>query len=87
MWKSDKTGKKTVELNAEGLPIARPAERRSIRREPVRIIESVDPPRGLFANVDFKSREWEITLGIVGIVLFALAINAILFGVSATMVK
>lgn len=87
MWKSDKTAKKTVELNAAEAQAAASAPRRSIRRDPVRINESVDPPRGLFANVDFKSREWEIGMGIAGIILFALAINAILFGVSATIVK
>ena len=84
MWKSDNSGKKTVEL-APGAP-ARPA-RRSIRRDPIQPYVAPDERRGLFTNIDFKSREWEIGLGIAGILLFALAINAVLFGVSATMVK
>jgi hypothetical protein len=39
----------------------------------------------LFGKIDLSSREWEIGLALVGIVIFALAINAILFGASATM--
>lgn len=33
----------------------------------------------------WQTREGEIALAMIGIVLFALAINAILFGASATM--
>jgi len=84
MWKTENSGKKTVELDSA----ARPA-RRSIRREPLQPYVSPDqqPRRGPFANVDFKTREWEIAFGVIGIVLFALAINAILFGISTTIVK
>lgn len=84
MWKSENSGKKTVELDAA----PRPA-RRSIRREPLRPLAAPGQQerRGPFANVDFKSREWEIAFGVLGIVLFALAINAILFGVSTTIIK
>ena len=61
--------KKTVELQE---PV-----RRSIRRDPVRGKHSETFAR----NAWWESREWEIRLGILGIILFALAINALLFGV------
>ncbi|MBV9527306.1 hypothetical protein [Sphingomonas sp.] len=64
--------KKTVELNAA----ARPSR---IRRDPVRAEER----KLVIKGVDFHSREWEIALGIIGIVLFALALNVIWFGFSA----
>lgn len=62
--------KKTVELNAA----ARPSR---IRREPAR-----QTAAELGKLQWWQTREWEIRLGIVGIVLFALAINALIFGVS-----
>ncbi|WP_341633231.1 hypothetical protein [Sphingomonas agri] len=49
-----------------------------IRRDPV-------PPQKP-ASLDkamWQSREWEIGLAVVGIILFALAINAISIGLSA----
>ncbi len=49
-----------------------------IRREPV----SNDKPQTLI-KLQAHSREWEIALGIVGVILFALAINAVWFGVNA----
>ena len=67
MIKSRKPGKKGV--------IARPSR---IRRDPL-------PPEKP-ASLDkamWQSREWEIGLAIVGIILFALAINAISIGLSA----
>ena len=64
--------KKSVELNT-------PVPGSRIRRDPVRAEE----PKTLAGKIDFNTREWEIILGIGGIVLFALALNAIWFGVSA----
>jgi len=49
-----------------------------IRRDPV----SNDKPLTLI-KLQARSREWEIAVGIVGVILFALAINAIWFGVNA----
>jgi hypothetical protein len=66
-WKPDK---KTVELRAA----ARPSR---IRREPV---QSVAPSPGHRAW--WATREWEIRFAVIGIILFTLAINALLFGVS-----
>lgn len=65
-------GKKPVELK----PAARPSR---IRRDPVR----ADEPKGLAAKVNFQSSEWEIGLAIVGMVLFALAMNIIWVAVGA----
>lgn len=65
-------GKKPVELK----PAARPSR---IRRDPVRAEE----PKGLAAKVNLQSSEWEIALAIVGIVLFALAMNIIWVAVGA----
>jgi hypothetical protein len=63
-----KPGKKSVELNPE----ARPSR---IRREPVR----TDQSPGLANNAWWESREWEIRLAVIGIIFFALAINAVVF--------
>lgn len=66
MSKQWKPGRKTVEL--------RPSR---IRRDPVR------PDTPVPGKVQWwDSREWEIGLAIIGIILFALAINALLFGIS-----
>jgi hypothetical protein len=72
MIKTSKPGKRSAEL-----PV-----RRSIRRDPVQVAA---PSKPLFGKIDLSSREWEIGLALIGIVIFALAINAILFGASATM--
>ena len=72
MIKTSKPGKRSADM-----PV-----RRSIRREPVRVREERKP---LFGKIDLSAREWEIGLALAGIVIFALAINAILFGASATM--
>ena len=48
-----------------------------IRREPVR-----DEGQRL-DKVGWRSPEWEVKLAIIGIVLFALAINAVTIGISA----
>jgi hypothetical protein len=69
-----KLTKTTVELDAA----ARPSR---IRRDPVR----ADKPQGLVGKVNFNTREWEIAQGIIGIVLFALALNAIWIGFTAWM--
>jgi hypothetical protein len=68
--------KQTVELNAS----ARPSR---IRRDPVR----ADEPKTVVGRVNFQSREWEIALGIAGIVAFALALNVIWIGFSAWLGK
>jgi hypothetical protein len=71
MSKPWKPGKKTVELQ----PSVRPSR---IRRDPVR------PDTPVPETVQWwDSREWEIGLALIGILLFALAINALLFGISA----
>lgn len=73
--------KKTVELNAQ----ARPSR---IRRDPART-EPVQEQRAasFLGRIDLNSREWEIGLGIAGIVAFALALNVIWIGFSAWMSK
>jgi hypothetical protein len=63
-----KPGKKTVELHGA----ARPSR---IRREPV------PASKTLVVRTQWRSREWEIGLAIVGIVLFALALNALSLGI------
>jgi hypothetical protein len=63
-WKPAKT---KVELNAAAKPSR-------IRRDPV----PTEKPARL-KGVYFASSEWEIGLAIAGIVLFALAINAMVF--------
>lgn len=66
MSKPWKPGKKTVEL--------RPSR---IRREPVRSEEAQR-----LDKVRWHSPEWEVRLAIIGIILFALAINAVTIGIS-----
>jgi hypothetical protein len=63
-----KPSKKTVELQPE----ARPSR---IRRDPVR----TDQAERLASNAWWESRTWEIRLAIIGIILFALGINAVVF--------
>ena len=70
MGKNAKPRKATVELE-EPAGAARPSR---IRRDPL----SVEADR-LARNAWWTSREWEIRLAIVGIVFFALAINAFVF--------
>lgn len=79
MSKNWTPSKPTVELNAP----PRPA-RRSIRREPLPLNQSPSRPDTVKPSF-WQTREGEITLALIGIVIFALAINAILFGASATM--
>lgn len=67
--------KSTVELNDE----ARPSR---IRRDPA----PSDKPLTL-VKLQARSREWEMAIGILGIILFALAINAIWFGVNAFIIE
>jgi hypothetical protein len=62
-----KPGKKTVELQ----PAPRPSR---IRRDPVRVEQE-----RLSSNAWWESREWEIRLAVIGIILFALGINALVF--------
>ena len=73
MTKPLKPGKHTVELNG-------PARPSRIRRDP--------PPRpggaaGTDQKLQWNSSEREIWLAIIGIVAFALAINAVVVGISA----
>lgn len=71
MTKQWKPGKHTVELNGPERPSR-------IRREPAR----EEKPQ-LVDKLGWRTPEWEIRLAIVGIVLFALAINIITVAVSA----
>lgn len=65
MRKQWKPNKKTVDLH----PPARPSR---IRRDPVRTAET----QQLLRNAWWESREWEIRLALIGILVFALAISA-----------
>ena len=56
---------------------ARPASR--IRRDPV----PVEKPQSLEKALWRPTREWEIGLAIVGMILFGLAIDAVTIGFSA----
>jgi len=64
--KPSRITKKSVELQGAARP--------SIRREPL-------PPENALTRklgrIDWSSREWEVRLGIAGIVFFALAICAV----------
>jgi len=79
--------KQTVELEGVATPppskirrssVPQPGSR--IRREPV---PESKPLPGILGRIDWNSREMEITMAIGGIVLFALAIDAISIGISA----
>ena len=70
MSKQSKPGKRTVELAA-------PARPSRIRRDPLRS-GPAEPGKVPW----WATREWEIRLSIIGIILFALAINAIAFGIN-----
>ena len=63
--------KKTVELQ----PAQRPSR---IRRDPA----LADKPRTVARNAWWESREWEIRLAIVGIILFALSLTFLSVGFS-----
>lgn len=67
-----KPEKKTVELQ----PQARASR---IRRDPLVVKEAAAEAKG----VRWRTSEQEITYAIVGIVLFALAINIIVIGIAA----
>jgi len=71
-----KPGKKSVELQPE-------ARASRIRRDPVR----ADKSSGLANNAWWESREWEIRLAVVGIIFFALAINAVVFDLGELLFK
>ena len=62
--------KKTVELNA-------PAKPSRIRRDPLLVKDEAR----LSQDAWWESREWEIRLAIIGIIFFALAINAVVFDI------
>jgi hypothetical protein len=65
-----KPGKKSVDLQPE----VRPSR---IRRDPV----PLEKPSSLGNNAWWESRAWEIRLAIIGIIFFALAINAVVFDI------
>ena len=71
-----KPSKKSVDLHQE----ARPSR---IRRQHV----AGEKPGRLAANAWWESREWEIRLAIIGIIFFALAINAVVFDVGELLSK
>jgi hypothetical protein len=71
MMKQSKIRKKTVELSA-------PARPSRIRRDPKQV-EMQTLVRGMW----WQSREWEIRFAVIGIILFALAINFVSVGFSA----
>jgi hypothetical protein len=73
--------KKTVELNTQ-------SRTSRIRREPVRAEQIQEQRAAMFlGRIDLSSREWEIALGIGGVIAFALALEIIWFGVSAWMAR
>ena len=67
MIKQSKIRRKTVDLS----PPARPSR---IRRDPLQVQEEQ-----LARNAWWTSREWEIRLALLGILFFAIAINAAVF--------
>lgn len=66
-----KGAKKTVDLH-------RPARPSRIRRDPVQI-----KAEQLSRNGWWESREWEIRLAIIGMVVFAIAINAAVIDIAS----
>ena len=70
MSKKSKSGKPTVELQPS-----------RIRRDPAHAANAADAEKKLH----WRSNEREIWLAILGMVLFALAINALILGISAMM--
>jgi hypothetical protein len=75
--------KQTVELEGVAAPPSKirrtPTPPSRIRRDPV---PESKPLPGILGKIDWNSREMEIALAIGGIVLFALAIDAISIGIS-----
>jgi len=70
MGKQWEPKKKTVELE----PAQRPSR---IRRQPPPVENAITRK---LDRIDWTSRQWEIRLAIIGIVLFALALDVIAFG-------
>ena len=75
MDKPSNTGKAKVRLEQ-----AKPSR---IRREPV--LSKQDAR--LVSNAWWDSREWEIRLAVVGIIFFAIAINAVIFDIGELLSK
>ena len=71
MSKDWNPGKKTVELE-------QPARPSRIRRDPVHIDKPLERA-DLVAGAWWRSDEWEIPIAIVGMIIFALGINAMWF--------
>lgn len=75
--------KQTVELEGVAPPPSKirraPAPPSRIRRDPM---PDKKPLPGFLGKIDWDSSEMEITLAVIGIVLFALAIDAISIGIS-----
>jgi hypothetical protein len=72
MSKHWKPRKQTVELTSGATPPSR------IRRDPAR----ARPAEGMSHIAWWQSQEWEIRLALIGIVLFALGINAVVFDIA-----
>ena len=78
--------KQTVELEGVAPPPSKirrasvPPPGSRIRRDPV---PENKPLPGFLGRIDWNSREMEIAMAIGGIVLFALAIDALSIGISA----
>lgn len=75
MGKQWEPKKKTVELEEA----ARPSR---IRRQPPPVENAITRK---LDRIDWSSRQWEIRLAIIGIILFALALDVIAFGFSAVL--
>jgi len=71
MTNPSKPAKKFVTLE----PAARASR---IRREPVRADNKLETLAG---KVDWGSREWEVRFAVVGILLFALGLSAVVFDI------
>jgi len=72
MFRSSKTGKKSVELDSAPRPSR-------IRRDPATIAKPADAEK----KAHWRSDEWEIWLAVFGIIAFALAINIVTLAISA----
>lgn len=75
MSKPANFGKSTVQLEKP-----RPSR---IRRDPVPSKQDAQ----LFRDAWWDSREWEIRLAVIGIIFFAIAINAVIFDVGELLSK
>ena len=59
----------------------------TVELRPSRIRRDPPPPdklADLAKKIDWGSREWEVRLAIIGMIAFALALNALVFGIGVT---